>query len=88
MVSTTGKLPTLAPVPSRKRKASASAVEERWLQELRKVARYNTSAGLPWHGMVLPDPLAQTAVAFCAFQTARGNNNLMLTKTTTLQQCI
>ena len=28
-------------------KASASAVEERWLQELRKVARYNTSAGLP-----------------------------------------
>jgi len=88
LVSTTVKPPTLAPVPSRKRKASASAVEERWLQELRKVARYNTSVGLPWHGMVLPDPLAQTAGALCAFQTAGGNKNLMLTKTKTLQQCI
>ena len=72
LVSTTVKPPTLAPVPSRKRKASASAVEERWLQELRKVVRYNTSVGLPWHGMVLPDPLAQTAGAFCAFETTGG----------------
>ena len=72
LVSTTGKLPTLAPVFSRKRKASASTVEERWLQELRKVARYNSSVGLPWHAMVLPDPLAQTAGAFCAFETAGG----------------
>ena len=62
-------------------KASASAVEDRWLQELRKVARYNTSAGLPWHGMVLPDPLAQTAGAFCAFERQQGGNkNVMLTK--------
>jgi len=66
------KPPTLAPMPSRKRKASASAVEERWLQELRKVVRYNTSVGLPWHGMVLPDPLEQTAGAFCASETAGG----------------
>ena len=72
LVSTTMKPPTLAPMPSRKRKASASAAGERWLQELRKVVRYNTSVGFPWHGMVLPDPLAQTAGAFCAFETAGG----------------
>ena len=68
LVSTTGTLPTLAPVLSRKREASANTVEERWLQELRNVARYNTNAGLPWHGMVLPDPLAQTAGAFVHFR--------------------
>ena len=80
-VSTTVKPPTLAPVPSRKHEASASAVEERWLQELRKVVRHNTSVGLPWHCMVLPDPLAQTAGAFCAFERQQGGNkNVMLTK--------
>ncbi len=67
LVPTTVKPPTLVPVPSRKRKASASAVEERWLQELRKVALYNSNVGLPSHAMVLPDPLAQTAGAICAF---------------------
>ena len=67
LVSTTVKPPTLAPVLSRERKASASAVEENWLQELRNVARYNSSVWLPWHAMVLPDPLAQAAGAFCAF---------------------